>query len=204
MAEPIFILSRLRAQGEVGVVTVEVESSESINYSSDVTTHPVEEGFDATDNSRPKPVQIQAECLVSNTPMSAADTVRIGGPDDGFVHEVSDYADRVHDQLVDLQEKGILCTVITSRGSYPSMMITNIVVTTDTSTYNGLKFSIAFAYFRVVRNKLTRNVITKDHRPPAKVNKGAVIPEQTPAERRKSALARLQKGYQRLTGNSAL
>lgn len=191
--QPLFILSRVRAQGAIGLVTVDVESNEAITYASDITQHPVEEGYDATDNSRPRPPAIQAECFVTNTPLSAADTVRIGGPNDGKVHEVPDYADRVLAQLIDIQNTGTLVTVITTRGSFPSMMITNVTVNTDTKTFNGLKFSIAFSYFRVVKNKLTRNVITKDHRPPAKVNKGAVVPEQTPAAKRKSALKSIGK-----------
>lgn len=200
-SEPLFILSKVQGGNAIGVITVDVESDESITYSSDITSHPVEEGYDATDHSRPKPDIIQANCFVSNSPLNAADLARAGGAPNPIVFlngkmqqretsEVVGYADRVHNQLRDLQLNAELVTVITTRGSYSSMMITNVVITTDSKTYNGLKFSVTFTFFRVVKNKLTRNVISKDKRVAAAVSKGPVTPQATPVVKKNNSAAK--------------
>ena len=46
------------------------------SFDSETTDHPVEKGADVTDNTRPKPIMLTMECIVSDTPIGNAIDVR--------------------------------------------------------------------------------------------------------------------------------
>ena len=103
--QQLFILSRVRAgNGVASVVTVDVVMDESFEINSTVTDHPVEEGANMSDHSRPEPIVITANCIVSETPISASDTTRAlngaASTSTNGIQSVPGYAKRVFDQPV--------------------------------------------------------------------------------------------------------
>lgn len=68
--------------GATQVVQFDVVTKESIETSLQVTSHPVEDGSDVTDNAHPEPIKISIEAYMSNTPLPSNPGVfgNINGP----------------------------------------------------------------------------------------------------------------------------
>lgn len=189
--QQIFILSRGRAgNGVSAVVTVDVVKQETITLSSQLTDHPVEQGSNMTDHSRPEPITIQAECFVSETPISSADYVRATGGATALtaasgtakIRQVDGYARRVYNQLKTLRDQGAQLVVITTMGRFDSMVIQTLTFPRNAQNYNALEFSVSFKEIRIVQNKLTRIKISKDTRAGSKSKKGNATQSKPPEE----------------------
>lgn len=186
--QQLFILSRARAGGLVGTITVGAAISEAINLDNTTTDHPVEEGSDITDHVRPEPVKISADCWISNSPTDASEQQTAS--QNSFapvtnaqgIGEVPGYALSVYASLVDLRDSGSLLTVISSKGRFSSMVITNLSLPCTAENFNGIQFSANFKQIIVVQNKLTRTVVSKDKRNGKRVEKGNVTPTTVPAQ----------------------
>ena len=54
------------------IIVIDATVSETVNLEADVTDHPVEDGPDINDHIRPKPVMVEIEGIVSETPLTLA------------------------------------------------------------------------------------------------------------------------------------
>lgn len=181
--QQLFILSRTRAGGLVGTITVGAAISEAINLDNTTTDHPVEEGADITDHVRPEPVRISADCWISNSPTDTSEqqtaSMNSFAPvtSANGIGEVPGYALSVYATLVDLRNSGSLLTVISSKGIFSSMVITNLSLPCTADNFNGIQFSASFKQIIVAQNKLTRTVVSTDKRNGKRVNKGNTTPK---------------------------
>lgn len=195
----------------VPVISVVLDASitEMHTLANTVTDHPVEQGSNVTDHSRPEPDRVQLDCLVSNTPLSQQQQTRAIQAQGGLTFQstaaaptkigaVDGRAQTVYGQLRQLRDNGILCKVVTQLRTYDSMAIESIGAPRDSKTFDALRFSIQFKQVRVVQNKLTRVAVAKDLRVGSKVKTGNQTPSTTDVET--SAAAKIFDGAKDKTG----
>jgi hypothetical protein len=153
--------------------------TQTISMENEVTDHPVEEGFNVTDHSRPLPDKLTMECIISNTPVSADQQQRIVQSGSYQITttapnptDASAYSDNALKKIEALRTQGAVFTVVTRRRTYDTMTIESIQIVDDAKTVDMLKFSISLKRIRVVKNKQTRLTVSKDPRAGGKVSTG--------------------------------
>lgn len=186
MSERAVILVRKKTK----IDTIDIDSclDESHELTNTVTDHPVEEGFNATDHSRPNPDRVTLRCFVSNTPLSAEQvksSVRSGNVtfETTAPRVVEGRGNQAYTQLKKLRDEGTLIEVVTTLRTYgvsksEGMMIESISIPRTRFNYDGLEFSITLKQVRIVRNKQTRDVKQKDKRTRPKKKEGSKPTEQ--------------------------
>src|SRR5882724_5093042 len=185
----------------VPIVTVAFDAvvSESHEGGNTVTAHPVEEGPDISDHSRPDPDELTLAVIISNTPINptqqqrAAQALSIppAQANDGVKMQPG-YAESCVQKLWDLKDSGTLVTAITQLRSYTTMMITHISVPRDSKTFNSATFTLVMRKIRIVKNKLTKQVVSKKKNVTEKVKTGTQTPDQ--GEVPASTLASMKEG----------
>lgn len=177
------------------VIPIDVAKKEGHSFSNTVTDHPVEEGMNISDHSRPNPDLVTLECVISNTPLSNSAAQRILR-EGTFEFKVSSteavqaagaptVARAAFDNLKLLRDQGALVTVATSLLLYKSVVIESLDITRDSKSTNALYFTMKLKQIRVVTNALTRKVVAKDTRAQDKVKKGKQTPKETDAPRKR-------------------
>lgn len=177
--------------------TIVLDCTVSATHTSDVTVtqHPVEQGFAVTDHVRKQPQKLTLTGIVSNTPLGK-EVKRSFNAGEGIVLETigesglaneSGYAEAAFQFLEDLRSRVI--SIETSLRVYDNMTLTNLTVPKDKSTGEALKFTAQFVEIRVVQNKLTTSVVTKDPKGKGKATGGKKVPKTTEAETEKKSIA---------------
>jgi len=137
------------------------------------TQSPVEQGSPITDHARPEPAQVSLECMASRTPVGQ-----------GYAD-----ADALWQQLNDLQDTPALVDAETIGGFYVNMGVTNVTRGIDVKSANAVAFTLTLQAIRLVRNKLTRTVRTRD--PKGQATKKAGQGSTTPVEKDIDPLRRI-------------
>ena len=165
------IVPRQPFDTKIGDIVVDASIAETHVLENEITDHPVEQGANISDHSRPMPDSFTMECVVSNTPIlpDAAGARPENKPG---------RAKATYEALKKLRDEGTLIDVVTSLVTYKSMVVKAVSIPRDAKTSDALKFSITLKQIRVVKNKLTASV--KAAAPQAK--KKAETGKQTPKE----------------------
>jgi hypothetical protein len=171
-------------------ITMHAVPQETHSLANEITDHPVEEGFNASDHSRPQTDRVTFEARISNTPLSTSQateavksqgftfqTTTAAADAAGAIGAVDGYAQGQWEKLKTLRENGTIVKVSTTLGDYSSMAIENISATRTAKNYDGLAFTISFKLIRVVQNKLTRDVQSTDTRVGKKKSAGNKTPK---------------------------
>lgn len=173
------------AKGVSGVVgefkgpfVLDITYDETIELDAEPTMNPVESGPDVTDNVRVKPVVININGFVSETPLDLNSSLAglagaaggqagkllggfgesVGNVAGGFLGAKllgsgQDPAQAARDMLEDLINKKSLVTVVTKRKTYTDMMLTSVRFPRDASSGGGLKLSLRFQRITLVKAK---------------------------------------------------
>jgi hypothetical protein len=177
---------------QVDTVQVDACSDESHQLNNTITDHPVEEGFNVTDHSRPDPDVVTLRCFVSNTPLSAQQATR--AVQEGSVRfdttstagvTIGNQTGRGQEafaRLKKLRDGGTLIKVITTLRTYESsategMAIQSLSISRTAKNYDGLEFSVTLKQVRIVRNKKTSDKRNKDKRTGKKKKQGNQVPK---------------------------
>jgi hypothetical protein len=153
--------------GAVDSVEVDVCTNEMHTLPSTLTDHPVEQGANITDHSRPDPRRVTLECLQSNTPLTGTDG--------------TDRARQLWQRFVDLHDNPKLISLDTVRDFYPSMAVESVTSPVDAKTSQALKFTLNLKEIRVVQNTFTQVVPTTDPRGQRKKDVGKVTTREVTA-----------------------
>jgi hypothetical protein len=190
------------------VETIEIDAclDESHSLTNTLTDHPVEEGYNITDHSRPDPDVVTLRCFISNTPLNqeqqtrtiregsatfettAANGVRIGA--------VDGRGPQAFTKLKKLRDEGTLTKVLTTLKTYESnatqgMAIQSLQVSRTVQNYDGLEFVVTLKQVRIVRNSSARDVRPNDKRTEKKKKGGSKVAGDT-KQKEKSALKSLR------------
>lgn len=136
--------------------------SETHNFESDVTEYPVESGSDITDNVRPKPITIEMECLVSNTPIGVMQSFRQNllppSDDGGSTGTKPSVAAYEKLQLIRNRRKPV--TIRTSLRTYENMVLKTLTIPRSGKSGDDLLFTVVFQQVEMVNNKRSIRVST--------------------------------------------
>jgi hypothetical protein len=210
-AQPVLLMTRGRGVSvPSATIAADAVVSETHTRTNTVTDHPVEEGANISDHSRPEPDRVQVEIYVSDTPLSVEQMQRaqkfmqqagIGAILDpsgqASVAAVPGYSRAVRDRLEQYQLTGQLVTVATAIKLYQSMVIESVTENRSAKDAEAFHATIAFKFIRVVQNKLTRRVVAKDPRAQPKVKTGAQTPQDNAVPQ-----SQLDKGYENARGKT--
>lgn len=126
---------------------VDVIKQFNFKYSSKATKHPVEKGADLTDNIVADPVGFTLECVVSDTPTGAI----ASDPTRKSTNPAKD-ADAA---FVAVWQARLPVPVVTPRGTFTNMAMTEYTVTGNAQTGNALTFTATFENIVIVTNTRT-------------------------------------------------
>lgn len=115
-------------KGKVGSVELDVTLREDHNYTSRVTTYPIEEGSTLSDHIINEPTRVVLEGIVSDSPLNILST---------FNRSVDAF-----NRLVEIHENRDIVTVVTGLKVYPNMAITSLNVPREVRTGQSLSFTI--------------------------------------------------------------
>ena len=177
----------------IDVITVDATVSETHSSEVEVTDHPVETGADITDHARPKPDQIQLDCIISNTPMPGANDPLTQKTQDGVVFSSrgeldTSLAAQAYNDLLDLKNHGTLIDVSSQLRRYENMVLKSLSVPVDAKTGQALRFTATLKEVTIVSNKET-SVDDKGKKGTDLGKKAA--PPASAAEKDKSTLKRI-------------
>lgn len=178
------------------VVEIDACLEETHTLSNAITDHPLEEGFNATDHSRPEPDRVTLRCFVSNTPLSdgqVKDSVRQGvvSFETTAPTVIVGRGDEAFKALKKMRDEGTLISVVTTLKTYgvsktEGMMIESINIPRTSKNYDGIEFTVSLKQVRIVKNASTTQVVPREKQTQKKKKKG----EQTtkPPETEESSL----------------
>lgn len=93
------------------------------SFDSETTDHPVEKGADVTDNTRPKPIMLTMECIVSDTPIGTTADVRNSGPTASAVPSVD-----IYQRLLAIRAARNPVTVATDLDTFDNMVLQTLSI----------------------------------------------------------------------------
>lgn len=175
-------------------IEIDAVLDESHTLTNTVTDHPVEEGFNITDHSRPDPDQVTLTCFISNTPISDQQqerTVREGSVDfttaalqDTEFSVVAGRGNDAYKKLKKLRDEGTLVQVVTTLTTYvksstSGMIIQSLTIPRTAKDIDGLAFTIVLKQIRIVKNRQTQDTTPKDKRTAKKKDKGEQTTKDT-------------------------
>ncbi len=141
--------------GDLSVLSLDAAITEVHRGENQVTEHPVEQGSDVTDNSRPKPDELKIEGFISGVPVGNA-----SDPNDPFFQGGQTYAPyaggrakAAFDLLRTLRLNSTIFDVVTDLHDYPNMTIAALEFPRDAMTGDSLKFSATLKAIRIVSSQ---------------------------------------------------
>ena len=165
---PAVLLRIPDGSGGTDEITFDATTSEQHSLTSTITDHPVEQGFNVSDHSRPEPRKVTLECWQSNTPLV------------GEVDGLRDY--QLWQRFIDLWRNPRLVEIVTIRDSYTSMAVESVTSPVDVKSANALKFSVSLKEIRVISNKFTQVKIAKAPKAQTKKKVGKVPVRDKPID----------------------
>jgi hypothetical protein len=125
---------------------IDATVSETHEFSSEVTEHPVENGADVTDNVRARPIRITMDCVVSDTPI-------------GFVRDVRGEnalpSDDAYALLIDLRDSREPVDIETSLRTFENMVLESLSIPRSPQNGDALRFTASFVQIQLVTNART-------------------------------------------------
>jgi hypothetical protein len=146
MADPLSILFTPTPGRRVaiGAITLDATVQETHEYSSNVTTHPIEDGGFVTDHVYENPRTVHIEGEITNSPVVFLN----------FLGGLSDRRIEAYDQLVELYQKRDVITLVTGLKVFNDMVIESLNFPRDPQTGMRLKFSADFKETRKVASEI--------------------------------------------------
>lgn len=134
---------------------IDATLTESHTYESDVTSYPTESGSTITDNIRPRPVTVQIDGIVSDTPIGTVATTRANESTASGSNFEFLPSDAALAKLLEIRDKREPITIETSLKRFESMALTQLEIPRDAETGMALRFSATFQQITIVTNNRT-------------------------------------------------
>lgn len=180
-----------RNNTRLGIITFDAIVSEVHTLKAQVTSHPVEEGFNVTDNIRTLPEELQIDGIVSRHPIKFLSSIRIQ----------KDPVDAAYKTLLGIVNKSTLVDVVTSLDVYTSMAINSVTISRDADTGNVLSASIGLTKVRTIRAKYGDIATPRDDPNRSQTDGGTVSVRDAPRFEADSIRGLLPKIFEQLKGS---
>ena len=181
MIQPIDPVAFFIPDGAGGTDTLVVDACVKEDHALEnaTTDHPVEEGYNVTDHSRPQPRRLSLECVVSNSPIGRSTL----SSNDALATW------RIFEGLWKNPQR---VSVSTSRGLYESMLVEKVTNAVDAKSANALVFTVTLKEIRVVKSRYSRIVVAKDTRAQPKQKAGQQSTQAPPEKEVESVANKLK------------
>lgn len=172
------IRTKLTSDATGDVLLVDVTTSAEPEHDSDLSDHPVEDDYSITDNMKLKPITLQIQGTISESPinlaaeaqgLTSAASSALGSKVGGFgtaagaigggflggaLFKTSGRPDLdAYNILITLQKAKRLVTIVTALTEYKNMVLQKITFPKDQSTGRQLKFSATFREVIIVQSQ---------------------------------------------------
>ena len=138
----------------IGDLVIDCTISETHSFDNEITQYPTESGAVITDNVRLQPMQIDMDCIVSNTPIGEALSLRQAA---GF-SEIDKMTTTILGALLDIRDRREVVTLRTSTGKHKNMMLKTLNIPRDSKTGDAMRFTASFQQIQVVDNDRSKRV----------------------------------------------
>jgi hypothetical protein len=125
---------------------VDAALSETHSFESEVTEHPVENGADIADHVRARPISVQIDCVVSDTPIGTLVSSR---------SDTSLPSSDALAKLMQIRDEREPVTISTALRTYDNMVLQSLSIPVDATTGYALRFSATFTQIQLVTNERT-------------------------------------------------
>lgn len=169
-------------------VEFDANLNEVVTVAANVTSYPVEDGSNISDNVVDEPDEIQIDAVITNTPANIDDTLLAA----------TTRAEDKYDGLLLLKMAGDVVSVFTSAGEYTNMIITRLARTRNASVGEAAQFSISLRKIRKVQSSVAEVPLRKKGGKGAKKNLGTVVDKPADKKLRESGLLKIGKAVVRV------
>ena len=130
----------------IATLDIDVMISESYNMRSSVSTSPIENGESIQDHAEALPLQINLDCIISNTPL--------GRIFNELAPISSNASLNAFNTLEALWKNRQLISIVTGLKKFTNMIITNVTPVRSVRNSNGLFFSISLQRMNIVTSRI--------------------------------------------------
>lgn len=132
--------------------------SDNHGHESEVSEYPVESGDTISDHIRNKPVTVEVECIVSNTPLRSSPqpvpSILRNGVSNALAAAAAGVppADDAYAQLMRIREARKPVSIRTSIKTYENMALKMLSIPRTSATGDCLRFNATFVQIKIVKN----------------------------------------------------
>jgi len=150
-----------RFYNKIGDLAIDATTSEVIEQSTTITSHPVSSGFTISDHAFLNPVLVKLEGLITDGALYLSDINTLAGFFQGnIVSNILDYATGpskkqilAFNLLETLRANRTLVTVVTRMKTYKNLIIESLVFNKEKDIGDVLSFKITLKEIKIVANK---------------------------------------------------
>lgn len=143
-------------QNRIGELIIDGFLSETYDFCNELTAHPVESGYSFVDHIHNKPISLQLEGVISNTPMSFIGSQAIESVTNFFSGKSNDLLSEAFLKIEDIFSKREVLTICTSMKEYQNMVIESLSLEKNNNAC--LRFSCTAKQIRVVEQMFIKIV----------------------------------------------
>lgn len=150
-------------ESKIGEVIIDATHIENIDYSSEITDHPVEDGFSISDHIYKKPLRIRVEGSIIDTPISVVGTIKnIAGvfTDSNILNNAKNFFGTkgkkqitAFEILTGIHHDRTIIDVVCNLNTYSNMVIESLTFPRDNRTGNRLLFEVALKQITLAKVK---------------------------------------------------
>jgi hypothetical protein len=122
---------------EIGDLEIDVVTREQIDMPSETTDHPVEGGFEISDNVVNKPIVLRMTCFLGQSNLNNFQDDRL----------------QKYNALKNLRNERTPITVVSGLEVFDNMVITNITIPRDVFNASGLEFDIELKQITIINSE---------------------------------------------------
>jgi len=168
-------------RAKIGTVTMDCSVSETHLDEVEITDHPVEVGSDISDHIRKRPVSLELNGIVTNTPVVFLASLLAESPLDYDFAPSFDRVNTAYEELRRIQSDGDLVDVVTSLREYKNMAIQSLSVSRDAATGNVLNATISLREVALAKSLAVDLPVPEAVQNLAKKSKGKVPKSESSA-----------------------
>lgn len=143
-------------QNRIGELIIDGFLSETYDFCNELTAHPVESGYSFVDHIHNKPISLQLEGVISNTPMSFIGSQAIESVTNFFSGKSNELLSEAFLKIEDIFSKREVLTICTSMKEYQNMVIESLSLEKNNNAC--LRFSCTAKQIRVVEQMFIKIV----------------------------------------------
>ena len=156
----------------IGELVLDAIVSEKHNFSSEITEHPVESGSVIADHIYSKPISLDLDCIITNTPMTWVGLTAFDSFKRFNAGESNDFSEIAFKKIEEIFRKREPITIATLLKTYDHMVLESLSVERGGDTSASLHFNCTAKQIRIIDQLLVKIPKPKTPRAQPKQKKG--------------------------------